>query len=366
MIIKTNTLLLLKRLSSNKYIKKLSSKKKTTIKDIAKVLNISPAAVSKALHDDSRISDKTKKAVKKVAKNLNYQPNHLASALRKGKSNLVGVIVPRTNSNYFASVIQSIEEVLNKEGYNIIITQSNESYEKECRNIDALLFTQVDGVIASMANETIDLNYYEKIKSKGIPLILFDRGENDLNVDYVGINDYDSSHLIVKHLVEQGCKRIAHIGGYRHTRIFNNRIRGYIDAIKHHNLPFENDLLVESSLTIEDGRKKMTQLLALKNPPDAVYVSADYAALGALQILEEQGINVPKDIALIGFGNEPFTALVNPSISSIEQHSTETGKQAALTFLERVKTPEKKQCLNKIILSAELIVRDSSKRLLGL
>lgn len=340
----------------------MTNKKKTTIKDIASVLNISPAAVSKALHDDSRISAKTKEAVKKVAKDLNYQPNHLASALRRGKSNLVGVIVPRTNSNFFSSVIQNIEEVLNKEGYNIIITQSNESYIKECNNIDALLFTQVDGIIASMANETVELNYYEKIKSKGIPLILFDRGENDLNVDYIGINDYDSSHMIVEHLIEQGCKRIAHIGGYKRTRIFNNRIRGYVDAIKKHNLPLDNELLIESNLTIEDGREKMIQLLALKNRPDAVYVAGDYAALGALQVLNEQKIQIPKDITLVGFGNEPFTAMVTPTISSVNQHSAEIGKQAALTFLERVKEPFLKQTLHKTILNAELIIRDSSNK----
>ncbi len=342
--------------------KKMINKKKTTIKDIASVLNISPAAVSKALHDDSRISTKTKNAVKKVAKELNYQPNHLASALRKGKSNLVGVIVPRTNSNFFSSVIQNIEEVLNKEGYNIIITQSNESYKKECNNIDTLLFTQVDGIIASMANETIKLDYFEKIKSKGIPLILFDRGENDLNVDYIGINDYDSSHMIVEHLIEQGCKRIAHIGGYKHTRIFNNRIRGYLDALKKHNLPLDNELLLESSLTTEDGREKMIQLLALKNNPDAVYIAGDYAALGALQVLNEQNIQIPKDIALVGFGNESFAAMVTPKLTSIEQHSAEIGKQAALTFLERVKEPFVKQTLNKVILDAELIIRDSSNK----
>ncbi|MFI1745123.1 LacI family DNA-binding transcriptional regulator [Thalassobellus sediminis] len=338
----------------------MNRKKKTTIKDIANVLNISPAAVSKALHDDPRISEKTKKAVKQVAKNLNYQPNHLASALRKGKSKLVGVIVPRTNSNFFSSVIQNIEEVLNKEGYNIIITQSNESYKKECNNIDTLLFTQVDGIIASMANETINLEYYEKIKSKGIPLILFDRGENDLNVDYIGINDYESSHIIVEHLVKQGCKRIAHIGGYKHTRIFNNRIKGYIDALKKHQLPLDEELLIESSLTIEDGRQKMTKLLALKNRPDAVYVAGDYAALGALQILNEKNINIPKDIALVGFGDEPFTAMVTPTITSINQHSAEIGKQAAKTFLNHAKKTTLKQTLNKIILDAELVIRDSS------
>lgn len=340
----------------------MNIKKKTTIKDIANVLNISAAAVSKALHDDSRISEKTKKAVKQVAKNLNYQPNHLASALRKGKSNLVGVMVPRTNSNFFSSVIQNMEEVLNKEGYNIIITQSNESYKKECANIDTLLFTQVDGIIASMANETVDLAYYEKIKSKGIPLILFDRGENDLNVDYIGINDYDSSHMIVEHLVNQGCKRIAHIGGFKRTRIFNNRIRGYVDALKKYGLPLDKELLIESNLTIEDGRKKMLQLLQLKNRPDAVYVAGDYAALGALQVLNERNINMPNDIALVGFGNEPFTSMVTPSITSIEQHSAEIGKQAALTFLVHAKNSNIKQKLNKIILDAELVVRASSEK----
>jgi LacI family transcriptional regulator len=340
----------------------LNPKKKTTIKDIANVLNISPAAVSKALHDDSRISAKTKKAVKQVAKNLNYQPNHLASALRSGKSHLVGVIVPRTNSNFFSSVIQNIEEVLNKEGYNIIITQSNESYKKECANIDTLLFTQVDGIIASMANETVDLKHYEKIKAKGIPLILFDRGENDLNVDYIGINDYESSHMIVEHLVKQGCKRIAHIGGYKRTRIFNNRIRGYIDALKKHNLPLDDELLIESNLTTEDGRAKMQQLLSLEHKPDAVYVAGDYAALGALQVLNEEGIRIPRDIALVGFGDEPFTAMVTPSISSINQHSAEIGKLAAKTFLSHAKKKIVKQKLNKLILDAQLVVRGSSEK----
>ncbi|MDO6599927.1 LacI family DNA-binding transcriptional regulator [Tenacibaculum sp. 1_MG-2023] len=340
----------------------MAKKNKTTIKDIANVLNISAAAVSKALHNDSRISEKTKKAVRQVAENLNYQPNHLASALRSGKSKLVGVIVPRTNSNFFSATIHNIEEVLNKEGYNIIITQSNESYKKECDNIDTLLFTQVDGIIASMANETVKLDHYEKIKAAGIPLITFDRGENDLNVDYIGINDYDSSHTIVDHLVEQGCKRIAHIGGYKHTRIFNNRIRGYSDAIIKHKLPLDNELIIESSLTTEDGRQKMLQLLKLKNRPDAVYVAGDYAALGALQVLKEQNIDIPNDIALVGFGDEPFASMVTPSITSVNQHSYKIGRIAAETFLEYTKKDVVEQHLNKVILNSKLIIRDSSNK----
>ncbi len=219
----------------------------------------------------------------------------------------------------------------------------------------------MDGIIASMANQTVDLSHYEKIKSKGIPLITFDRGENDLNVDYIGIDDYNSSQLIVDHLVEEGCKRIAHIGGFKRTRIFNNRIRGYIDALERHNLPICDELLIESNLTIDDGREKMQQLLNLNNRPDAVYVVGDYAALGALQVLKEENINVPNEIALVGFGNEPFSAMVTPSITSIEQHSKEIGRQAALTFLKYVNSDEK-QTLSKQILDVALIKRNSSIR----
>ncbi len=287
----------------------------------------------------------------------------MASALRSGKSNLVGVIVPRTNSNFFSSVIQNIEEVLNKEGYNIIITQSNESYKKECDSIDTLLYTQVDGIIASMANETVNLSHFEKVKTKGIPLILFDRGENDLNVDYVGIDDYNSSHLIVEHLVKQGCKRIAHIGGYKHTRIYNNRIRGYIDALKKHNLPLDDELLLEGNLTIKDGKAKMLQLLSLKNRPDAVYAASDYAALGAQRVLKENNIKVPDDVALVGFSNEPFTSMVTPSITSIEQHSEAIGKKAANAFLEHVKKNVVTQTLTKHILDVELMIRNSSQKI---
>lgn len=338
----------------------MAKKNKTTIKDIANVLNISAAAVSKALHNDSRISEKTKKAVRQVAENLNYQPNHLASALRSGKSKLVGVIVPKTNSNFFSATIHNIEEVLNKEGYNIIITQSNESYKKECANIDTLLYTQVDGIIASMANETVKLDHFEKIKAAGIPLITFDRGENDLNVDYIGIDDYQSSHIIIDHLVAQGCKRIAHIGGFKHTRIYNNRIRGYLDALKKYDLSLEKELLLESDLSIEDGRNKMEELLALDKKPDAVYVAGDYAALGALQVLNEKKIKIPEQIALVGFGDEPFANMVTPKMTSVNQHSYQIGKIAAEKFLEYTKQNTIQQSLQKHILKAELIIRESS------
>mgnify|MGYP001217088522 FL=1 len=247
----------------------MSKQKKTTIIDIANVLNITPSAVSKALNNHPRISQKTRDAVIQVAKNLNYQPNRLASALRKGKSNLVGVIIPRTNSIFFSNVVQHMEEVLNLSGYNVIMTQSNESYTKECTNIEALLDTQVDGIIASLANETTNFESYNKIINNGVPLIMFDRSDYEIDADYIGIDDVRSSQLIVNHLITQGCKRIAHIAGYSHTRIYKNRIKGYIDSLEQHQMEINEELILESNLSLNDGREKMQQLLQLEERPDA-------------------------------------------------------------------------------------------------
>jgi LacI family transcriptional regulator len=283
----------------------------------------------------------------------------LSSALRKGKSNLVGVIIPRVNSHFFSSVVENIEKVLNLNGYNIIMTQSNELYAKECQEIDTLLKIQVDGIIASMANETTNLEYYQKIKSK-TELVLFDRGEEELNVDYVGIDDYKSSHLVVDHLVSQNCKHIAHIAGFKHIRIYKERIRGYKDALEKWNLETKENRIIESNLRLEDGRRIMQQLLDSPERPDAVYVAGDIAALGALQVLLENNIKVPDEIALIGFSDEPFTSLTQPSISTVNQHSDQIGKLTAEAFLERMNDPKKK--INRIILEPELIIRQSSDR----
>ncbi|GEL11290.1 transcriptional regulator, LacI family [Flavobacterium glycines] len=338
----------------------MENKKKSTIKDIAAVLGLTPSAVSKALNNHPRISEKTKIAVKEAAIQLDYQPNYLSSALRKGKSNLVGVIIPRVNSHFFSSVVENIEKVLNLNGYNIIMTQSNELYVKECQEIDTLLKIQVDGIIASMANETTNLEYYQKIKSK-TELVLFDRGEEELNVDYVGIDDYKSSHLVVDHLVSQNCNRIAHIAGFKHIRIYKERIRGYKDALEKWNLESKENWIIESNLRLEDGRRIMQQLLDSSERPDAVYVAGDIAALGALQVLLENNIKVPEEIALIGFSDEPFTSLTQPSISTVNQHSDQIGKLTAEAFLERMKNPKKKT-INRIILEPELIIRQSSNR----
>ena len=242
------------------------------------------------------------------------------------------------------------------------MTQSNELYDKECKSIDSLLSIQVDGIIASLANETTNLEYYEKIKSKGVELVLFDRGEDSLNVDYIGIDDCNSSFMIINHLVEQRCKRIAHIAGFNHIRIYKDRILGFRDALEKFGLPIYDEMIIESNLRVDDGRRIMKQLLAMPERPDAVYAAGDYAALGALQVLLEENIKVPEEIALVGFSNEPFTSLTMPSISTINQHNEKIGQLAAEAFLERMNDSSTMKLPKKTIINAELIIRESSNK----
>lgn len=335
---------------------------KATIHDIAKMLEITASTVSRALQNHPRISDATKKAVQKAAIKLNYQPNHLAAALRNGKSKIIGIIVPTADRSFFASVVRGIEEIANKSGYNVMICQSYDNYEKEVATVEALLSARVDGIIASLAKETNDFEHFQKIKDKGLPLIFFDRMSDKIEVSNVVIDDYVGSFKAVEHLIEQGYKRIAHFTGIRKLSIYRDRMRGYKDALEAHNIPFDDKLVVESNMQLEDGRASMIKLLKLKDRPDAVFSSSDYSIMGALQILKESEIKVPQEVAVVGFGNEPFTSFTDPPITTVDQHSMQMGNAAAEIFFEQLLQGDKKVIAKRTVLKPELIIRKSSMK----
>lgn len=335
-------------------------KEKTTIHDIARKLNITASTVSRALKDHPRISTETKKAVLKVAEKLNYQPNHIAAALRNGRSNTIGIIVPTIDRSFFSSVVRGIEEVANKARYNVMICQSYDNFEKEVQTINALLNAQVDGVIASFAKDTDDFSHFMKVKEKGIPLVMFDRGNNDLEVSHVVVDDYFGSYKGVEHLIQQGCTRIAHFTSFRKISIYKDRMRGYREALEAHGLSFDPDLIVESNLQLEDGRESMEKLLKLPKLPDAVFSASAFGALGAMQVLKERNIRIPEDVALVAFTNEQFCAVTEPPITAIDQHSMRMGNAAAEIFLEEINKEDVKFIPQKIVLKPELVIRQSS------
>lgn len=342
----------------------MTGKTKITIHDIASKLNVTASTVSRALNNHPRISEETKKAVLKVARQLKYQPNHIAAALRNGKSHTIGVMVPTADRSFFASVVRGIEEVANKINYNVVICQSYDSYEKEVQNIDSLFSARVDGIIASIGKNTEDFAHFRRATEKGVPLILFDRTTEELEVNQVVIDDYLGAYKVVEHLLQQGCKHIAHFTSLKKkVSIYKERLRGYMDALKDHHLSFDQDLVIESHLDLEGGRSSMEQLLQLKQMPDAVFSASDYGAMGAMQILKERKIKIPDEVALVGFSNEPFTSFTDPPLSTVDQFSKKMGNVIAELFFEHLRLGEKKYMGQKIVLKPELIMRESSLKM---
>jgi len=341
------------------------SNKKTTIHDIANELDITASTVSRALQDNPRISDSTKKLVLETAEKLNYQPNSIAAALRKGKSNIIGVIIPMADRDFFASVIRGVEEIVNKSGYRVIISQSNDSPEKEKSNIKALLESQVDGILASYAKATTEFEHYEEVVKRGVPLILFDRLHETLEslpVRAVVIDDYLGAYKATEHLIEQGCKRIVHFSGQQHISIYKERRRGYEEALKRNDLPVDESLIIESNLKLEAGRELGKKLLSWDKLPDAIFSASDYGAVGAMEIFKKHGIKIPDDIALVGFSNESFTSFVEPSLTTVDQHGEKMGQIAAELFLEQMDKKDATLTQSKTVLNPELIIRESSKK----
>jgi LacI family transcriptional regulator len=337
---------------------------KTTIYDIAKKLNITAATVSRALNNNTKISEATRELVIKTAKEMNYEQNKLAQALKSGKSYNVGVIVPRIDSNFFASVIRGIEEELYPKGYHVIICQTHDQEDLEIGNINSLLNAQVDGILMSISNAKLESKHsFKNLLKKNVPLIFFDRKKDIEGVSSVTVDDYKGAYEATKHLIDQGCKRIAHLSNDRLLLIFKNRYLGYKQAIIDSGLEFDESLVIETMSKVAEGRKTTKIFLDMKNRPDAIFSSSDFTALGAIEEIKASGLKIPEDICVVGFSNEPFTRFMELSITSVDQSPIEMGRIAAKVFLEEVNNGKKIKSEKHVVLTPELIVRKSSQKL---
>ncbi|GAB2538325.1 LacI family DNA-binding transcriptional regulator [Rufibacter soli] len=340
---------------------------RTTIHDIAKELNTSPSTVSKALNDHPSISAATKKMIKETAINLNYRQNRLASSLRSGRTNIIGILIPSSDIGFFGAVVHGIEKVARANGYNILLFQSNETGEYEVEGVETLLQTSVDGIIASIAKDTPNLDHFYDVKKRKVPLVLFDRIKDELGAPSVVVDDYKGAFMATEHLIQQGYSRIAHISGPQHIKIFNDRLCGYVDALKMNNMEVDEDLIQYGRNSIESGRFSAERLLSRNKQMDAIFAVEDFTALGALQYFKQQGKRMPGEIGMIGFGNESFSPYVTPSLSTIDQQPARMGEEAFTLFLEamakKAAGTEEAAVITepkKIILDPVLIVRESS------
>lgn len=336
---------------------------RATIADIAKALNVTPATVSRALNDHPGISRGTKEAVKKMADRLQYKRNKIASSLRSGKSNMIGVILPSTAINFFGEVVHGIESMAGANNYSVLLYQSNELPELERKAIEAFISAGVDGILASLAKGTTDFSHYLGLKEHNIPLVFFDRANDTLGIPSVVVDDFKGAYAATEHLIRQGYKRIAHIAGQQHLKIFKDRLDGYKAALVHHGLPAKAEWVFQGDISIESGRQAIKHFLKLHSVPDAVFAVEDYTALGAIKELKERHIAIPQDMGVIGFANEDFGEHITPSLSTVNQQPVQMGKDA-FQLLQELMQPKIDGGMEaaKVMLEPVMIFRQSSLR----
>ena len=340
--------------------------KPTTLKEIAYQLGLSVPTVSKALKDYPDVSKKTKGLVKELAKTLNYTPNAFAVNLRTKESKTIGLIIPEIVHHFFSNVIKGIISQAEKKGYLVIILQSNESYDLEKKQVELLLRQQVDGVIISIANETADFTHLNDIININKPLIMFDKIAKIVPCSKVIIDDRKAAYDATKHLIDIGCKRIAHFRGPLLPQNSIDRFLGYKKALLDHNMQYDSSLVYICECgdnSFQEGETNAKKILKDHNNVDGIFINTDLVAIGALTEFIRQGIKIPEQISIVGFSNWFMSSVISPSLTTINQPGFEMGKIAFKQLFKEIKKlkKEKKITPKTITLNTELIQRDSSK-----
>jgi LacI family transcriptional regulator len=333
--------------------------KEVTIYDIAKVLGISPSTVSRGLKDNPGIRKETIKRIRETAHEMGYQRNKFAGNLRQKHTNTIGVVVPKLNSYFMATVIAGMEKVTNQHGYGLIISSSQESVKQEISCVSTLFNTRVDGLLVSLALDTRNLDHFNIILNKNIPLVFFDRISECNSCMSVIIDNFKAGYEVTSHLIEQGCRKIVHLGGNLLSNVYAERFRGYKQALKDNKIIFDENLVVLSDLSGESGTETAKKILSMKILPDGIFTSNDTSAVAIIIELLKNGIKIPEDIAIAGFNNEPISQVIQPNLTSVDYPAREMGEIAALLLINKLRNTQSPN-LNTIILKHSLILRQSS------
>ena len=291
---------------------------------------------------------------------MGFRPNVLAASLRNKKTKTIGVLISRINRPFLSSLISGIEETLQNAGYNTIIIQSNDSYKNEVNMTKVLYSNRVSGVICSLAMETQNTVHFQQFINSNIPLVFVDRVPKDIDACRVMIDNYSAGYKATQHLIDQGCTRIAHFAGLQHINIYKNRTKGYLDALEKHGLPYNEQLIIFGDLKEGSGDAAVNTLYERGAKFDGIFSSSDFAAIWAMKNLQARGVRIPEDVAIIGFSNEPFTALVTPALSTVNQFTDDIGSSVANLFLKEIGLKKEQRVAKKVVLTPEIIVRASS------
>jgi LacI family transcriptional regulator len=337
----------------------VKSSREVTIYDVAKALNISPSTVSRALNNHPHIRKETKKKIKAVAGEMGYRHNKFASNLRLKHTNTIGVVVPKLNSYFMATALAGIEKVTSEHGYGLIISQSQESWRKEIACISTLFNSRVDGLLISLAFDTKNLDHFDILFDRDIPIVFFDRVADCHGCISIIIDNYKAGYEATSHLIEQGCRRIFHLGGNILRNVYSERLKGYKQALADNKIEFDPELVVSSDMSSQAGIETARKILKMKYRPDGIFTANDTTAAAIIVELEKEGIKIPEEIAIAGFNNEPISQFIQPNLTTIDYPAREIGEIAATSLINKLKNSQTAS-LSTIVLKHKLIARKSS------
>jgi LacI family transcriptional regulator len=338
----------------------MKPKKDVTIYDIAQKLALSSTTISRGLNNHAAINKNTRKKIHETAKQLGYRHNNFASSLRKQKTNTIGVIIHELNSNFITSVLRGIEKVTAENGYDLLIAHSSESFEKEAANSLNLFHKRVDGLLASLAFDSEGLDHFRHFEEKGIPVIFFDRVEENIESTKVIIDNCKCGYQATQHLIEQGCKRIVLVTASLKRNVYAQRYKGYKDALYDNKIKLDDKLVIVKDLSEQSSIEAAHEILKMKPLPDGAFITNDFSAAVCMQTLKENGVRIPQDIAIVGFNNDTICKLIEPQLSTIRYPGNDMGEIAARSLINHLKGISDIKQTNTIVVRSELIIRKSS------
>jgi len=334
-------------------------RKRITIKDIAKELNVHHSTVSRALRNDPRVTEKTRDLVLSYALKHEYQANMNAVQLRGSINNTIALIVPNINHTFFSDIVSQLTNIAYKKGYILSVFQSNEDYKQEVGIVDTIIKHNYAGVIASISKETTNSYHFSLLNKFGIPLVFFDRVCDDIKTPKVLVNNYDITYEATQYLINKGYKRIAHLTGPIHINVFNERQKGYVDALNKNGLLYNRLIALNEDFTPELGEKCLSDLFQEDQKPDAIISSSILLTMGLAVRARELSLKIPNDLALIGFGNHLSSLIMQPQLTSIYQSETEIAS-SSFDLLEKMIKKEISLGENFIqTIQAQIVFRES-------
>lgn len=330
------------------------------MKDLAGELGVSIATVSRALRNSPEIGREMQQRVKDLAKKLNYRPNPFAQSLRKEAPKVIGVVVPNLVTHYYAAVLDGIEDEARRAGYSVISANSHEDFEDERQAIDNFIGLHVEGIIACLAQTTTDYSHFEEISDMGIPLVFFGRTCLTDRFSCVTANGDEAAQMATQHLIDTGSRRIAFIGGPNHLDMVRRRKHGYLEALRENKMEIDRDMVVCDKIDYEVALHAVEKLLDSPNRPDAILAFNDIITFAAFTAIKNKGLNIPDDVALIGFTDDVHAAYVTPRMSAIEDQSREMGIKACQLLLKSIGGDTK---VYKEIVPQQLVIRETSAKM---